>query len=78
MVEEIWQFCSDNTSSGHEDSDSGEDLCTISLQSVKGTEGAQRIRLRGVVNNTESLMLIDSGSTHAFTIEQLAALLLGW
>lgn len=72
VMEEVWQFCSDSNSSNPEDSDSGEDLCAISLQAVNGTEGARTIRLRGYIHRTEVFMLVDSGSTHSFIDERAA------
>lgn len=77
-IEGLWQFCSDTSHSDHEDSDSTDDLCTISIQTVKGTEGVQIIRLRGFIQGTEAFMLVDSGSTHCFISDQSAANTPGW
>lgn len=67
-LEEIWQFCSGSPNTDHEASDSTDDLCSISLQAVKGTEGVQTIRLRGFVHDAEAFMLVDSGNTHCLSV----------
>ncbi|XP_025825540.1 uncharacterized protein LOC112900963 [Panicum hallii] len=77
-IEEVWQICSEPSPSDSEESDSADDLCALSLQAAKGTEGSQTIRLRGFVNNLEAFILVDSGSTHCFINEQLAMSIPGW
>ncbi|XP_039815512.1 uncharacterized protein LOC120678398 [Panicum virgatum] len=77
-MEEVWQLCSKTISSELEDSDSGEDLCTVSLQAMHGVEGAKTIRLRGFVQHQEASLLVDSGSTTCFINEMLAADIPGW
>lgn len=39
-------------------------LLAISQQALNGTESSKSIRLRGWIQGTELLMLVDSGSTH--------------
>lgn len=57
----MWQIYSQTPPSEPEDSDSADDLCALSMQAAKGTEGSQTIRLRGFMNNVEAFMLVDSG-----------------
>lgn len=52
-------------------------LMAISQQAVSGTESGSSIRLRGWVQGTEVLMLIDSGSTHSFVDKQIGLKLMG-
>lgn len=78
VIQDMWQFCSDSASSGHDDSDSGDDLCAISVQAINGIEGIQTIRLRGFINQIEAYMLLDSGSSHSFINEDVASLIPGW
>lgn len=70
VMEEVWEFLSgDHTEpqeSVEEQDDSGDDLMAISVQAMKGIEGARTMRLRGFVDDQEVFMLVDSGSTHCF------------
>lgn len=52
-------------------------LLAISKQAISGTESSKSIRLRGWIQGTEVLMLIDSGSTHSFIEEQVGNRLSG-
>ncbi|XP_066160673.1 uncharacterized protein [Oryza sativa Japonica Group] len=52
-------------------------LMAISFQALNGTDSSKSIRLRGWVQNTELLMLVDSGSTHSFIDAKLGAQLCG-
>jgi hypothetical protein len=50
-MEEVWAYLSDDQpevqASVEEENDSEEDLMTISVQALKGTEGVKTVRLRG-------------------------------
>lgn len=53
------------------------DLMAISQQAIWGTESPNSFRLRGWVQGTELLMLVDSGSTHSFMEESIGLKLAG-
>lgn len=80
-MEEVWPFLSDDStqtqSTEAEDTEFGDDLMSISVQAVKGTEGNTTIRLRGFIEDQEAYMLVDSGSTHCFISEAAAAKIQG-
>ena len=80
-MEEVWNFLSEDQSEQHsheeEEIDSGEELLAISVQAMKGTEGNKSVRLRGFWANQEVYMLVNSGSTHCFISDHLAAVVPG-
>jgi len=84
MVEELWQLVqSPNPMEGFsqdnpKDSDSSDDLMTLSAHAVQGTEAPRTLRLVGKFYATEVVMLVDSGSTHNFVSESLAGQWLNW
>lgn len=49
-----------------------EELLAISREAVLGIESPKTMRLQGLIQRHEVLMLVDSGSTHSFISEQLA------
>jgi hypothetical protein len=66
-VEELWRFYdAAQESPDHTDSDSGDDLMTISIQAVKGIESNKTVRLMVYLANQNAYMLVDSGSTTSF------------
>lgn len=75
-MEEVWNFLYDEWteleqySHEEEEHESGEDILAISVQAMKGTDSNQ---LRGFWGKQEVYMLVDSGSTHCFISENLAA-----
>ena len=78
MVEELWQLVQsegkDNSQLNVEDeSDSGDDLMALSIHAVQGTDSPKTMRIMGKFYATEIVMLVDSGSTHSFISESLAA-----
>jgi hypothetical protein len=81
-VEEIWKLFDDHSEYSTEcpavDSDSGDELMHISVQAIRGTESSRTIRLQGYIAAHKAYMLIDSGSTHSFISQQLAASIPGW
>jgi len=81
IIEEVWQMISDETmpsATTQEDSDSGEDLMAISTHAVQGTTSSKTIRLDCHILKNKAVVLVDSGSTHNFIREQLAALKPNW
>nr|XP_025877658.1 uncharacterized protein LOC9271356 [Oryza sativa Japonica Group]XP_025877659.1 uncharacterized protein LOC9271356 [Oryza sativa Japonica Group] len=46
-------------------------LMTISVHAWNGTDSAHSLRVKGLIQGTELLMLINSGSTHSFVDEQM-------
>lgn len=54
-----------------------EELMSISKEAVGGLEGPQTVRLQGVIQGKNILMLVDSGSSHSFISEGLARQLQG-
>ncbi|CAD6220663.1 unnamed protein product [Miscanthus lutarioriparius] len=82
-IKEIWKLFDDNNSEYSTEcpavySDSGDDLMHITVQAIRGTEPSRTIRLQGYIAAHKAYMLIDSGSTHSFISEQLAASIPGW
>lgn len=77
-MEELWKCFSnsdDLVSTPVEDtSDSDDELMAVSAQAMNGTKGSQTIRLRGHLGDQEVFMLVDSGSSHSFINDQLAAI----
>lgn len=52
-------------------------LMSISYQALNGIDSSTSIRLRGWVQGTELLMLVDSGSTHSFVDERIGSTFIG-
>lgn len=82
MVEELWQLLCDNetltmSEDNKTDSDS-EDLMEISAPAMNGTYSSKTIKLQGFIQQLKAILLVDSGSSHNFISEQLAALLPNW
>lgn len=50
---------------------------SISYQALNGIDSSTSIRLRGWVQGTELLMLVDSGSTHSFVDERIGSTFIG-
>lgn len=75
VVEELWGLfgCEMDSNSSHEDKGIQADLCVVSAAAQQGVEPPLTIRIKGVVNSQEVLMLIDSGSSHSFISEATAA-----
>jgi hypothetical protein len=59
------------------DSKGGEDHIMISKEAINGVEGARTVRLMGVIQGQDALMLVDSGSSHSFVSVDLAGRLNG-
>lgn len=55
-----------------------EDLCAISLSAVNGQEAVRTIRFLGKLNNTQAIILADSGSSGSFISERMAAKFSKW
>lgn len=83
VVEELWQLVSEGGRTTQPTvktakSDSEEDLMAISVQAVNGTSSGKTIRLACSIDKCRAIVLVDSGSSHNFISEQMAALLPGW
>jgi len=61
-----------------EDSDSGDDLMALSAQAIQGTCAGKTIKLTTHFAKHKAVVLLDSGSSHNFISEQLAACLPNW
>lgn len=83
VVEELWQLIQDTTVESSQpttnvDSDSGEDLCAISLAAVNGQDAPRTIRFKGKMQQFEVIILADSGSSGNSVSEMLASQIPGW
>lgn len=79
LVEELWQMIAEQkVSEGEAESDSSEDLMTVSVQAVNGSYSGKTVRLQGFIQHQTAVILLDSGSTHTFISEQLACLFPAW
>ena len=75
VVEELWQLLPDSPATTRpEESDSGEDLMSLSIHAVTGTEAPKTLRVMGSVFGQSPIILVDSGSSSSFITEQMAAL----
>lgn len=81
VVEELWQLLQEPDTipvlSSEAESNSGDDLMTISLHAVKGKDAPKTIRFFGNLMGQKSLILLDSGSSSSFVSEMMAAQLSG-
>ncbi|CAN6225874.1 unnamed protein product [Urochloa humidicola] len=84
MVEELWQMLEEEpkfsipSSNSQGDSDSGEDLMSISVHACNGTTANKTIRLQASIGQHKALILVDSGSSHSFISEQFASNFVNW
>jgi hypothetical protein len=80
MIEEIWHMSSDGFEEPAEassDSDPDE-LMALSDHAAKGTTAAHTLRLNAYIQEKPSIILVDSGSSHNFISERVAANLQPW
>lgn len=74
-MEEVWQVLNEDShpslKQDEEEEESDNELMAISLQAMRGVEGARTIRFRGFIAEQEVFMLVDSGSSHCFITDQL-------
>jgi len=80
VVEELWQIFSEGDesptlSSQSAESDSGDDLMALSAYAATGINSGKTIKLQASILQHKALVLLDSGSSHSFISEQMAALL---
>lgn len=68
---EVLQLQEDETEDGIEGEESSEEELVLSECALAGTMGKRSIRLQGLVQNQEVLILVDSGSYNSFIAEQL-------
>ncbi|CAN6284989.1 unnamed protein product [Urochloa humidicola] len=78
LVEELLEILEQQTSdndatSNASTSESDEELLTLSVNAVEGTMGLKTIRLQGLIQNQEVLILVDSGSSSTFIHQDLVA-----
>lgn len=50
----------------HEEESSDEEVLSLSLAAAKGIQGKRTLRLQGIINHQELLILVDSGSSSTF------------
>jgi hypothetical protein len=80
MIEEVWHMLSDGLEEPADpssDSDPDE-LMALSDQAVHGTTAAHTLRLYAYIQQKPSIILVDSGSSHNFISERVAANLQPW
>lgn len=82
-VEELWQMLDENEGNQKQlvelrNSDSEDDLMAISAQVVNGTSTGKTVRFLGSLYSHRAVILVDSGSSHNFISEQMAAALPNW
>nr|ABA98724.1 retrotransposon protein, putative, unclassified [Oryza sativa Japonica Group] len=53
------------------------EVCQISKEAMLGTESSGTLRLQGLIQQYEIMMLVDSGSTHSFISEEMASKIRG-
>jgi hypothetical protein len=69
VLEELWEMMDlnqDKEEESEEDEDSDVELLQLSLVAAHGTKGKKTIRLQGLINHQEVLILVDSGSSGTF------------
>lgn len=82
MIEEVWQLmaepmeASSHAPTVHSDSD--DELMAISAPALGGTTSSKTFKLMAFIKQHQCVILVDSGSTHNFISEQLAASLSPW
>lgn len=79
-MEELWQLLADSSNSAENvspgiESDSSDELMSISLHVVSGVTSGKIIKLQAYIHELKALVLIDSSSSHSFVSEQLATYL---
>ncbi len=83
VIEELWDLLEEGSSEPEieqsaEVSEHDSELCVISREAVLGSiDSPHTLRLQGLIQNHEVLMLVDSGSTHSFVSATLANQLTG-
>jgi hypothetical protein len=61
----------DEDSHKEQESDSEEELLSLSYATAEGIQGPKAMRFQGIINNREVLILVDSGSSSTFVSEAL-------
>jgi hypothetical protein len=78
VIEEVWQYLG-NPAIDSNDSDSDPDeLMALSHQAVNGTTAAHTLKLHAYIQQQQAIILVDSGSSHNFISEHMAANLHPW
>jgi hypothetical protein len=75
MVEEPWQILDQPEPTEKENSpvDSGDDVMTLSIHAIQGTEAPQTIKLTANLFSKSVIMLVDSSSSSSFVSQTIAA-----
>jgi hypothetical protein len=73
VVEELMELLDSERETNSSLNNSPAEICVISEAAQQGVEPPQTVRLKGTVHDQEVLMLVDSGSTHSFISEAIAA-----
>ena len=58
--------------------DSSDDLMSLSVNAVQGTDSSNIVRMMGNIGGKDVVILIDSGSSHKFVSETLASRWRNW
>ena len=75
VIEEVWHFLGNSVDCSNEstsDSDPDE-LMALSDQAVKGTCAAHTLKIHAYIHQKPAIILVDSGSSHNFISEHMAA-----
>lgn len=73
VLEEVLEACqlhNSDTASETRTQDGEEELLCLSYCATEGIQGKKTIRLQGRINNTDILLLVDSGSSSTFVTER--------
>jgi len=80
MIEEVWTMlggCFEDSLASQSDS-SPDELMALSDHAVKGTSAPHTLKLHAFIHRQAAIILVDSGSSHNFISEHVAAGLQPW
>jgi hypothetical protein len=81
VIQEVWDLLESKAPYSPPDQQSDvqseQAFMAISEAAISGSEGPRTLKIKGLIQGIEVLMLIDSGSSHSFVSEQVATLLEG-
>jgi hypothetical protein len=76
ILEEVWDVMNleeePNKPSDSISNSSDEEILALSAEAIAGVQGKKTFKLQGMINNTEILILADSGSTSTFISTNMA------
>lgn len=80
MIEEVWNLIAAAEDSSHSAPSNSDDdeLMALSPQAAQGTHAANTLKLHAYIQQKQSIILVDSGSSHNFISERLASQLQPW